>query len=101
MAKLTALPSLEVINGFKGTIDYYLHDGVPCARKWPCSPGHFRTPAVMAGWVPFTYAAQHWTDLPLELKEAYNTMAVGTPLTGKDIFIKGYLSNAHIEITGD
>ncbi|GAH90840.1 unnamed protein product, partial [marine sediment metagenome] len=33
MAKLTALPSLDIIRGFKGTLDFYIRRGVPCVRK--------------------------------------------------------------------
>lgn len=98
MAKLTSLPSLDIIDGMKGTIDYYLHDGVACARSWPRSPGHDRAPAVMEQWAPFTWAASNWAPLPPNLKTAFNRMASGIPMTGKDIFIKSYLSNAHIII---
>ncbi|GAI98357.1 unnamed protein product, partial [marine sediment metagenome] len=58
MAKLKVLPHQAIIDGLKGKVDFYLHRGIPCARKWPKSPGHLRAPAVMAQWQTFTDAAQ-------------------------------------------
>ncbi|GAI78615.1 unnamed protein product, partial [marine sediment metagenome] len=30
MARLTALPSLDIIHGFRGILDFYLWKGLPC-----------------------------------------------------------------------
>lgn len=65
-------------------------------RKWPRSPGHNRAPAVQAQWTPFTTAVRLWPTLSLEVKEAYNQMAVTTNLTGRDIFIKSYINKDHL-----
>ena len=92
MAKLLALPSLAIIGGFKGTIDYYVHDGIPCARKWPRSPGKKRTPEVEAGWPAFSWAASTWKYLSPEVQQAYNQMAQGTIMTGRDIFSKSFIN---------
>ena len=37
MAKLIALPHQAIIDGFKGTIDFYVWKGLSVARKWPRS----------------------------------------------------------------
>lgn len=100
MAKITKMPSLAVIGGMKGVIDYYVHDGQPCARKWPRSPGHFRAPAVEAQWSAFTWAASNWNSLSPEVRDAYKTMASGTNMTGRDLFIKGFIS-AKLFILGE
>jgi len=102
MAKLGALPSLAIISGFKGVIDYYVNYqtcpaetgevGVPCARMWPRSPGHKRAPAVEAGWVDFSIAAKAWSTLSAEIQDAYNTMASNTGSSGRDLFMKSYIS---------
>ncbi|GAG95832.1 unnamed protein product, partial [marine sediment metagenome] len=84
MAKITKLPGMAIVAGFKGTLDFYVHCGVNCVRKWPRSPGHHRTPAVEAQWPAFAWAASNWRELALPVKEAYNQLAVSTNLTGSN-----------------
>ncbi|GAJ24730.1 unnamed protein product, partial [marine sediment metagenome] len=75
MAKITKMPGMAIVAGFKGTLDYYVHCGVNCVRSWPRSPGHDRAPAVEAQWAAFSWAASNWKELALPVKEAYNHMA--------------------------
>ncbi len=98
MAKLTNLPGLDIINGYKGTIDFYVHDGIVCARSWPRSPGHDRAPAVQAQWPAFTWAAKNWPSLSLAVQDAFRTMAVSTNMTARDIFIKSFINGSHIRL---
>lgn len=98
MAKITKLPGLAIINGYKGTLDYYVWMGINCVRSWPRSPGHHRAPAVEAAWVAFSWAASNWKELALPVKEAYNQMAQGTNLTGKDLFIKNFITAQFLEL---
>jgi len=110
MAKLTALPGKAIISGFRGVIDYYMNyqscnrevsgPGIPCARMWPRSPGHKRAPAVEAGWVAFSYIAKQWNELDQEIREAYNSMASGTGLCGRDMFERAYLKGLFTYPTG-
>jgi hypothetical protein len=90
------MPYQAIIDGFKGKIDFYVHDGVPCARKWPRSPGHDRAPAVEAQWPLFTEAVQLWPTLPADIQAAYNKMAEGTGLSGRDLFERAYISGIFI-----
>ena len=103
MAKLKALPSLDVINGFRGVIDYYVYHpscpaetgvaGTPCARRWPRSPGHRRAPEVEAQWTAFAWAAANWNSLSPEVQEAYNQTAEQTNMTGRDLFTKSFITD--------
>lgn len=105
MAKLEALPSMDIISGFKGVIDFYVNyqacdrevsgPGIPCARRWPRSPGHRRSPAVEAQWSAFSLAAGYWKQLTPVVQDAYNKMASGTGLTGRDLFTRGYISGLY------
>ncbi|GAH27142.1 unnamed protein product [marine sediment metagenome] len=91
MAILKVLPHQAIIDGFKGKIDFYMHRGIACARKWPRSPGHLRAPAVMAQWPTFTEAAQGWVKLTEEERQAYRDLASGTGLSGRDLFTRSYI----------
>lgn len=105
MATLKTLPHQDIISGLKGKIDFYVYHaskdpelrgkGTVCARKWPRSPGHKRAPAVEAQWPAFTYAASHWTNLSQEIQDAYNEMATGTGLSGRDMFTRSYLTGLY------
>ena len=97
MAKLLVLPEQAIIDGFKGKIDFYQWLGLPVARKWPRSPGHNRSPAVQAQWDTFIDANQLWSQLSPEVQAAYNDLATGTDLTGKDFFVRSYISGLTIE----
>jgi len=92
MALIKEMVGKKVIDGFKGVIDYYYYMGVPCARAWPKSPGKLRSQNVMSQWPIFTSAAKLWRDISPEIRQAYFQMAVGTNLTAKDIFFRGYIS---------
>jgi len=92
VAKIAKLPGAAVVSGFKGTLDFYVHDGQACVRKWPRSPGHKRAPAVEARWPAFATASRLWNELPPEIQAAEYRMSAGLRLSGRDIFIKGYLS---------
>lgn len=98
MAVLTKLPGLAIINGFKKTIDFYVYMGLPCARKWPRSPGHQRAPAVEEQWPPFAWASSNWNSLSPEIQDQYRRMAAGTHLTGRDIFTKGFISAQYLTL---
>ncbi|MBA7588906.1 hypothetical protein ES708_30977 [subsurface metagenome] len=92
MAIIKKMPSLAIIDGLKGTIDYYVYMGVPCARRWPRSPGHRRTPEVEAQWAVFKEAAALWPQISPEVRQAYAEMAVTTDLTARDMLTRGYIS---------
>lgn len=95
MAKITKMPSLKIIRGFRGVLDYYYNMGIPCVRKWPDSPGKNRNPNVRAWWVPFSQAQKDWSLATPIVKDAYARMVAGTPLTARDLFTKGYISGLY------
>lgn len=95
MAKFTTFPSQEIIDGFKGQIDFYLWMGIPVARKWPRSPGKVRAPAVEAQWPAFTIAAREWNELSPYVQESYNQMCLASGLCGRDLQVRSYLSGLY------
>lgn len=95
MAKITKMPSTAIIDGFKGTLDYYVHDGQACVRSWPRSPGHDRAPAVMAQWETFAYASRSWNLLSPEVQRLYNIMATNSGLNGRDLATRAYIKGLY------
>ena len=92
MAKIKVMPGKEVVSGFKGKLDYYVWMGIPCVRKWPRSPGGKRAPAVEAQWPLFSLSATLWNELSQEIRDAYETMASNTGLSGRDMFTRSYIA---------
>lgn len=92
MAKLTAMPEQAIVDGFKGTIDFYYWRGIPCARKWPHWPPREPTPREKANQDLFGYAAHLYSSLPAVIIEAFREMALGTPYTCRDLFMRSYIS---------
>lgn len=95
MAKLTLMPQQGIIDGFKGTIDFYEYMGIPVARSWPKSPSGQRSPAVRAQWFKFAYAAKEWLNLTPIVQRAYEELATGSGLTGRDMQVRAYLSGLY------
>lgn len=92
MAVLKEMVGQKVIDGFKGVIDFYYYMGIPVARTWPRKPTGARSPGVQAQWPVFKQAAELFDQISPEVRLAYAQMAVGTNLTAKDIFFRGYIS---------
>lgn len=92
MAKIKTMVGKDIISGFKGKLDFYVHDGQPCVKKWPRSPGGKRAPAVEAQWPLFSLSASLWNDVPTEIRQAYERMASDTGLSARDMFTRSYMS---------
>lgn len=103
MAKLKVLPQLAIIDGFKRKVDFYVNyqtkdpelrgKGVPCARRWPRSPGKRRAAAVEAQWLAFAFATQSWDFLSPEIQQAYRDTAADTHMSGRDLYVKSFLTS--------
>ena len=91
MVVLTALPSMAIINGFKGTVDMYLCRGIPCARKWPTWRRRTPYPDELAGQLAFKYINQVAGSLDPWLIDLFIAMAAGTPFTWKDLVVRAYM----------
>lgn len=93
MAKLTSLPNTTIIDGLKGTLDFYVHKGIPCCRSWPQWKLTSRSPAVQAAAANFSAVAAALKLITPEVKAAYSFMARGNNWTWKDwafsLYLKG------------
>ncbi len=95
MAKIRKMPSQGIIDGFKGTLDFYINMGIPCVRLWPKSPGKLRSTPVMAQWPAWSYAAKEWSNLTPVVQDAYRTLATNSGLSGRDMFTRSYLTGLY------
>jgi len=92
MARLATLPSVDIISGYRGKVDYYVWLGLPCARRWPRNKNKTRAAAVQAQWSVFTDAVNQWSELAAEVRDAYKAMATGSTLSGRDMMVKMYIN---------
>lgn len=95
MAVVTAMPSEAIIGGFKGSVDFYYYMGLAVARKWPKKIGRLRSEAVTAQWSPFAVATREWSNLSPEVQASYNSLCIGSRLSGRDMQQRAYLSGLY------
>lgn len=95
MAILKVMPQQGIIDGFKGSVDFYFYMGLAVARAWPRSPGKVRSPSVEAQWPKFAYAAKEWLNLSSIVQDAYRKLATNSGLTGRDMQVRAYLTGLY------
>ncbi len=95
MAIVDKLPELQVIDGFKGTLDFYLWKGLPCVRKWPV--WHRRTPtaAEFANQELFKAVVQAWPLLDTASRQSVFDLARGTGLTARDMYVRAAMKGLY------
>jgi len=81
---------MKIIDGFKGTLDFYYYMDIPCVRAWPKNKGRSQTPASVAQQPAFIYANSLWSQLSPFVIEAYDSLAYNCGLHRKDWLIRGY-----------
>lgn len=92
MALIKEMPSMKIISGFRGVLDFYYWMGKPVCRKWPRKPVTSRNPNVRAQWPTFAASTRLWNQLAPDVRQAYVDMAASTRLTGRDVFTRAYIS---------
>lgn len=92
MAKLAGMPQQAIVDGFKGTIDFYLWMGIPVARSWPRRRTIPFTPQEKANWPLFATAVKVWANSPVYVQDAYRSMSSASSLSGRDLASKLYLN---------
>lgn len=95
MARLTELPSIDIIRGFKGVLDFYLWRGLPCVRSWPRTPKSRQTEATKAAALLFGQVLKNYRLLADMVLVAYQDIATGTPRTARDVYVSGAYGHLH------
>ena len=91
LAIIKEMPAQHIIDGFKGTLDFFVTRGIPCVRRWPRYTPRTSTPAEKAHQDAFAYINKIYHTLPAIVIEAARETAAGTSYTARDIITKGYL----------
>lgn len=91
MAVLASLPSMAVIDGHRGRLDFYNCRGIHCVRRWPRWKLTERSEAVKKQTQAFTYANNLQKELPANVIETWKEMASQSNLTWKDWLLRAYL----------
>ncbi|KKM18706.1 hypothetical protein LCGC14_1663020 [marine sediment metagenome] len=91
MARLSALPARAIVDGFKGTVDFYMYKDTAVARAWPKWTPREPWPAEGANQQAFAYINRVARDLPVYIIDQYKIMAAGTPFTWKDLLVRSYM----------
>jgi len=95
MARIDVLPSIDIIRGLKGILDFYLWKGLPCVRAWPTYRPARQTAASLATALIFGAIIKSYNllaNLPLA---AYREDALDQPRTARDIMVTGVYGNLH------
>jgi len=95
MPKLKNLPALDIIHGLRGTIDYYLWKGIPCARKWPVNPKSHHSSATIAAAQTFGEISAAFSLIGATPLAAYTEDAADQTRTPRDIYMAAKFGNLH------
>jgi len=95
VVKLLTLPDQAVIDGFKGKIDFYVHQGVQCVRRWPRYTPRIPSVAEAEAQQVFATAVNAWSALPKHIRAEYKRWSSASSLSSRDLFIKGYIGGLY------
>lgn len=90
MATLKVIPEQTIISMFRGLIDFYLWKGIPCARRWPRSPGKRRSPLLTPAIQRLAYASWLYAIATPPITQAYQSISSNTGLSNKDYWVRAY-----------
>lgn len=95
MARIDVLPSIEIIRGLKGILDFYVWRGLPCVRAWPRYRPARQTDASLAAALTFGAIVKAYALLANQVLAAYRQDALDHPRTARDIMVTGAYGNLH------
>lgn len=96
MAVLKTLPEREIIDGYRGVIDFSYWKGLWIARRWPRFNPASITPATKAQQPPFAYVNKQAHTVSASVRNAYLRHEMDTNATWKDGLVKSYIRGLDI-----
>lgn len=92
MALLDTMPSAEIIDRFRGVLDFYAWCNLNICRTWPSRPGRARSiPCALCGQ-QFSYISKQTADISPDIRAQYDELAIDTAMTWKDWMTRLYVN---------
>jgi len=92
MALLDTMPAPEIIDRFRGVLDFYAWCTLNICRSWPSRPNLARSPACALVGQQFSYINKQAATIDPAIMEQYDAMATGGAMTWKDWMNRLYVS---------
>jgi len=92
MAKIAAMPSIDIVNSLRGVLDFYTWCNLVIVRRWPKAPGRSRNDLVMSTAEKFKYVNQAASTLTDDIIQPYKDIAIQTGLSWKDWMTRLYIN---------
>jgi len=99
MAKIAVLPDREVIDKFKGILDYYLWCGIPCVRKWPSLAPRIPYPLEKSNQDILAYVMQATPGMSPIIKGSYQSLPRTRWFRWQDWAVRAYSSGIDYHTT--
>jgi hypothetical protein len=101
MAVIEQLPAMNIIDGFRGTLDFYVlcrgqKKKTVVVRSWPRFRRSNMSAASVAAQTPFAAAAAAVAQADADVQKLYAAMAEDTTYTWKDVAISLYIKGDYI-----
>lgn len=74
----------------KGSLDFFITNGIPCARSWPRYDASHYPPSVQLEWASFSYINKLASEIHPSVRVLLSTLAQGTRYTWKDFLMVFY-----------
>jgi len=87
------MPGKDIIDGFRGTLDFYVSRGVICVRAWPRGKNAGIAPGALLYQPAFARVNRLKKHVSATLQTAYNRYTVGGSNTWADQCIVTYFGN--------
>jgi len=95
MARLTALPSIDIVRRLAGVLDFYMWKGLPCVRAWPRYRPARQTAGSKASAALFGAIVKGYNLLGQGPLEAFRADAADHSRSARDIYVSAVLGHLH------
>ena len=95
MATIPALPGIELIRAFRGTLDFYCFRGSLCVRSWPRRPSKPRSPAVRQSAAAFKSFSIRVAATAAPVRDVATAAVANTAWTWKDLMYRSAYHHLH------
>jgi len=96
MALLAAMPSQDVIDGLRGSVDFYRWCNLVIARSWPHYTPENMTARTKAQATAFAYLLSQTNSLPAHVVESWEWLASQSKLAWRDWMARAYLGGTFV-----